>query len=265
MYNLLQKLFAEFLGTFAVVFFGAGAVCADFQLRSSGGLGMVGIALANGLVFAIMVSALSHISGGHFNPAITIGYWVTRRLSTLESLAYWGAQLAGGYGGGVSVEAGDSRRYRDERVSGYAGADAGFSAVVGNGAGGSDDVFPGAGGVRDDGGRTRDVSFGGGIRDRADDYDWDAGGRPADGRGYESGEGVWAGGGFESLAELGNLLGGTAGGRVPGGAALRFAVPAEGSGLRKLDLALFIPMRLNSRKLPSAAKAARIFWMLRHG
>ena len=56
---------------------------------------MLGLALANGLVFAIMVSALSHISGGHFNPAITIGYWVTRRLSTLESLAYWGAQLAG--------------------------------------------------------------------------------------------------------------------------------------------------------------------------
>jgi MIP family channel proteins len=95
MYNLLQKLFAEFLGTFALVFFGAGAVCADFQLRSSGGLGMLGIALANGLVFAIMVSALSHISGGHFNPAITIGYWVTRRLSTLESLAYWAAQLVG--------------------------------------------------------------------------------------------------------------------------------------------------------------------------
>lgn len=95
MYNLLQKLFAEFLGTFAVVFFGAGAVCADFQLRGSGELGMLGVALANGLVFAIMVSALSHISGGHFNPAITIGYWVTRRLSTLESLAYWGAQLAG--------------------------------------------------------------------------------------------------------------------------------------------------------------------------
>lgn len=95
MYNLMQKLFAEFLGTFAVVFFGAGAVCIDFHLRSSGGLGLLGIALAEGLAFAIMVSALGHISGGHFNPAITIGYWVTRRLSTLESLAYWGAQLLG--------------------------------------------------------------------------------------------------------------------------------------------------------------------------
>jgi MIP family channel proteins len=95
MYNLLQKLFAEFLGTFALVFFGAGAVCIDFQLRSSGGVGLLGVALASGLAFAVMVSALGHISGGHFNPAITIGYWVTRRLSTLESLAYWGAQLLG--------------------------------------------------------------------------------------------------------------------------------------------------------------------------
>jgi MIP family channel proteins len=95
MYNLTQKLFAEFLGTFALVFFGAGAVCVDFQLRSSGGLGLLGIALAGGLAYAVMVSALGHISGGHFNPAITIGYWVTRRLTTLDSLGYWVAQLGG--------------------------------------------------------------------------------------------------------------------------------------------------------------------------
>ncbi len=95
MYNLTQKLTAEFLGTFALVFFGAGAVCIDFHLRGSGGLGLLAIALASGLAFAIMVSALGHISGGHFNPAITIAYWVTKRLSTLESLAYWGVQLAG--------------------------------------------------------------------------------------------------------------------------------------------------------------------------
>jgi MIP family channel proteins len=95
MYNLSQKLFAEFLGTFALVFFGAGAVCVDFQLRSSGGIGLLGIALANGLAYAILISALGHISGGHFNPAITIGYWVTRRLTTLDSVGYWVAQLAG--------------------------------------------------------------------------------------------------------------------------------------------------------------------------
>ena len=95
MYNLTQKLVAEFLGTFALVFFGAGAICVDFHLRSTGGIGVLAIALAHGLAIAIMVSALAHISGGHFNPAITIGFWVTRRLSTLDSLAYWGAQLLG--------------------------------------------------------------------------------------------------------------------------------------------------------------------------
>jgi len=95
MYNLIQKLTAEFLGTFALIFFGAGAVCVDWQLRSTGGLGLAAIALAEGLTMAIMVSALGHISGGHFNPAITIGYWVTKRLSTLDTLAYWAAQLVG--------------------------------------------------------------------------------------------------------------------------------------------------------------------------
>ncbi len=95
MYNLIQKLAAEFLGTFALIFFGAGAVCVDWHLRATGGLGLPAIALAHGLAFAIMVSALGHISGGHFNPAITIGYWVTKRLSTLDTLAYWGAQLLG--------------------------------------------------------------------------------------------------------------------------------------------------------------------------
>lgn len=97
MYNLTQKLTAEFLGTFALIFFGAGAVCVDFQLRSNstGGIGLLAIALAHGLAIAVMVSALGHISGGHFNPAITIGFWVTKRLNTLDSLSYWGAQLLG--------------------------------------------------------------------------------------------------------------------------------------------------------------------------
>jgi MIP family channel proteins len=95
MYNLTQKLTAEFLGTFALIFFGAGAVCVDFYLRNGVMLGWLGTALASGLAFAVMVSALGHISGGHFNPAITIGYWVTKRITTLDTLAYWGAQLAG--------------------------------------------------------------------------------------------------------------------------------------------------------------------------
>src|SRR6201988_1744993 len=99
MYNLSLKLVAEFIGTFALIFFGAGAICVDFHLRSTGGLGLLAIALAHGLAIAIMVSALGHVSGGHFNPAITIGFWVTKKLSTLDTLFYWLGRLAGGGGG----------------------------------------------------------------------------------------------------------------------------------------------------------------------
>src|SRR6266513_4145879 len=66
MYSTSQKLIAEFLGTFALIFFGAGSFCADQYLHGAGGLGFLGIALTHGLAIGIMVSALGHISGGHF-------------------------------------------------------------------------------------------------------------------------------------------------------------------------------------------------------
>jgi len=96
MYSITQKLVAEFIGTFALIFFGAGSICADQYLRSSGGIGLLAIALAHGLAIALMVSAFGHISGGHFNPAVTIGIWVTKRINTIEALLYWSAQLIGG-------------------------------------------------------------------------------------------------------------------------------------------------------------------------
>jgi MIP family channel proteins len=95
MYNLGQKLTAEFIGTFALIFFGAGAICVDWYPHASNALGLLGTSVAYGLTMAIMVTALGHISGAHFNPAITIGFWVTKRLNTLETVAYWAAQLAG--------------------------------------------------------------------------------------------------------------------------------------------------------------------------
>src|SRR5580692_1822896 len=99
MYSRPQKLVAEFIGTFALIFFGVGSICADQFIHAStngqSNLGLLGIALAHGLAIAIMVSSLGHISGGHFNPAITIGFWVTRKLSTFDTVAYWLAQLAG--------------------------------------------------------------------------------------------------------------------------------------------------------------------------
>lgn len=97
MYNLPQKLLAEFIGTFTVMFFAIGAICADQYLRAASQIpiGTLGIALAYGLSYAVTVGALSHISGGHLNPAVTAGYWVTRRLGTLQALFYWVAQLLG--------------------------------------------------------------------------------------------------------------------------------------------------------------------------
>lgn len=95
MYNRSQKLIAEFLGTFALTFFGAGSICVDQYLHGTGGIGLFAIAAAHGLTIAIMVSALGHISGGHFNPAVTIGFWVTKRLSTVDVISYWVAQVLG--------------------------------------------------------------------------------------------------------------------------------------------------------------------------
>lgn len=96
MYSLLQKLLAEFIGTFALIFFSVGAVCADQYLRAAGQpIGVLGIAIAYGLTYTIMIGAVGHISGGHLNPAVTVGFWVTRRLSTLQALFYWIAQLLG--------------------------------------------------------------------------------------------------------------------------------------------------------------------------
>lgn len=97
MYNLPQKLLAEFIGTFTLIFIGAGSICADQYLRANGqgGIGLLGIAAAHGLAFGIMVTAIGHISGGHLNPAVTIGFWVTKRLGTVQGLLYWVAQLLG--------------------------------------------------------------------------------------------------------------------------------------------------------------------------
>ena len=86
--DYLRRGVAEFLGAFALTFFGAGAI-----MVGSGGL--VGVALAHGLALALMVTAFAHISGGHFNPAITLGFLVTRRIAPGLAGVYWLMQFAG--------------------------------------------------------------------------------------------------------------------------------------------------------------------------
>jgi MIP family channel proteins len=99
MYNKPQKFVAEFVGTFALVFFGVGAISANQFLRTASngqaGFGLLGVALAQGLAIGIMVTSIGHVSGGHFNPAVTIGFWVTRKFSIFDALSYWIAQCAG--------------------------------------------------------------------------------------------------------------------------------------------------------------------------
>jgi MIP family channel proteins len=94
--RLSSRLLAEFIGTFAIVFVGAGAICADSVLHAGPAVDLLGIAVAQGLAYVAMVSAMGPVSGGHLNPAITIGFWVTRRLPTLDAVLYSAVQLAGG-------------------------------------------------------------------------------------------------------------------------------------------------------------------------
>lgn len=82
---------AEGIGTFALIFFGAGSVV----LYLNGQLDLVGVALANGLVIAVMVSQMAHLSGGVFNPAILIALWVTGKVTSSRTLVFLAAQLLG--------------------------------------------------------------------------------------------------------------------------------------------------------------------------
>ena len=88
-----RRSFVELLGTFVLVFIGAGAIMAVGPQADAGTLE---VAFAFGLVIAVMVSSVGHISGGHFNPAVTFGFMLTRRISLLLGLAYCLAQFAGG-------------------------------------------------------------------------------------------------------------------------------------------------------------------------
>ena len=91
MENTGKAAVAEFIGTFALIFFGGGAVI----LAKIGGLDLVGVALAHGLVIAIMVSQMGHLSGGVFNPAIQTALWLTGRMPGARTVVYIVAQLAG--------------------------------------------------------------------------------------------------------------------------------------------------------------------------
>jgi aquaporin Z len=99
------SLVAEAVGTFLFFFVGAGSILATAGVIN-GGTGpanLVAVALAHGLVLAVLVSSFGAISGGHFNPAVTFGVWIVRRIGTYHALWYVVAQLVGALVAGVAL------------------------------------------------------------------------------------------------------------------------------------------------------------------
>ena len=93
-----RKLGAEFLGTFWLVLGGCGSavLAANFLPDTNLGIGLVGVSLAFGLTVLTGAYALGHVSGGHFNPAVTLGLVAGRRFDARDAVGYVGAQVIGG-------------------------------------------------------------------------------------------------------------------------------------------------------------------------
>ena len=104
---LRKRLGAELLGTFWLVFGGCGTAIFASSFTTPGsltapssqlGVGLLGVSLAFGLTVVTMAYAVGHVSGGHFNPAVSIGLWAARRFDNLRDLgAYIAAQLVGAF------------------------------------------------------------------------------------------------------------------------------------------------------------------------
>ena len=123
--NMSKRLAAEFFGTFWLVMGGCGSavLAAGFPEL---GIGFVGVSLAFGLTVLTMVYAVGHISGGHFNPAVTAGLWAGGRIPARDVIPYIVTQVIGAIAaGGVLYLI----------ASGKAGFDAGASGFASNGYG----------------------------------------------------------------------------------------------------------------------------------
>lgn len=122
---MLNKLSAEFLGTFVLVFGGCGSAVLAAAFPQLG-IGFAGVALAFGLTVVTMAYAVGHISGGHFNPAITVGLLAGGRFPAKEVVPYIVAQVLGGIAAAAVLYL---------IASGKAGFDATASGFASNGYG----------------------------------------------------------------------------------------------------------------------------------
>jgi aquaporin TIP len=98
-----RALIAEAIGTSALCFVGLLAISSGAVLGGPDAAPLVSVALAHGLAIAVMVAALGHHSGGHFNPAVTFGFVITRRMDPVKGALYVAAQIAGAVAASAAV------------------------------------------------------------------------------------------------------------------------------------------------------------------
>lgn len=91
--DLIRRSIAEAIGTFALVFVGTGAIVVNHL--SGGAITHLGVALCFGLVVMTMIYAVGDVSGAHLNPAVSLGFWIAKRLSGRDLTAYISAQITG--------------------------------------------------------------------------------------------------------------------------------------------------------------------------
>lgn len=98
--GLLRRVIAELIGTYALVTAGCGAIMVN---ATSGETGHVGVALTFGLIVMVMIAALGHLSGAHFNPAVTVAFALTRHFKWRDVPFYAGGQIAGAVLGALTL------------------------------------------------------------------------------------------------------------------------------------------------------------------
>lgn len=129
----MNKLLAEFIGTFWLVLGGCGSAVLAATFADSAfpalGIGFVGVSFAFGLTVLTMAYAVGHISGGHFNPAVTFGLWAGGRFAAKDVAGYVTAQVVGGIAGAAVLYL-------------IASGKAGFTGVGGFATNGYDDLSP---------------------------------------------------------------------------------------------------------------------------